>query len=122
MDVVVPRSQIARFTGKVKSISQTFGIHVAAFGHAGDGNIHLYAMKKNMNTKEWNEKLPLLMKQIYPEGKCLGGMVSGEHGIGSEKKAYLPLTVNKETLLLMKRIKKTFDPDNILNPGKIFDM
>jgi glycolate oxidase len=122
MDIVVPRNQIAKFTRRVKAKSQEYGVNVITFGHAGDGNIHLYAMRNNIGSEEWNKKLPLLMKHIYFEGKLLGGMVSGEHGIGSEKKAYLPLTINKETLLLMKRIKKTFDPDNILNPGKIFDI
>jgi glycolate oxidase len=121
LDVVVPRSEIARFVKKVRKIANDFNIPVISFGHAGDGNIHLYPIRRNQSQEDWDRQLLLLITQIFKAGKSLGGTISGEHGIGSEKKRYLPLTIDGKTLSLMQRIKLAFDPNNILNPGKIFD-
>ena len=122
IDVVVPRKEVARFVKKVKEISASYGIPVAASGHAGDGNVHLHPLCHDMYREDWDKKLPALMKEIYQAGVSFGGTISGEHGIGFEKKIYIGLGVDTPTLNIMKSIKSAFDPHNILNPGKIFDL
>jgi glycolate oxidase len=117
-DVVVPRSQIAVFVEKVKGIGDRYGIPVIAYGHAGDGNVHLHPMKRDADK---DARVKDLLKEIYQAGIALGGTISGEHGLGSEKKGYFITTVPREKLELMKRIKLAFDPSNILNPGKVID-
>jgi glycolate oxidase len=121
IDVVVPRSEIARFVAKVKEISLKFNIPVIAYGHAGDGNVHLHPLCTGISSVEWQEKLPYLTKEIYLSGINFGGAISGEHGIGIAKKNLLPDQLGNEQMELLKGIKNTFDPKNILNPGKIFD-
>lgn len=120
-DVVVPRSRIAEFVGQVRQISLRHGIPVIAYGHAGDGNVHLHPHGGGMPRAEWERRAPALFKEIYRAGVALGGTISGEHGLGFDKKGYLPLAVSPEMLALMKSIKRAFDPQGILNPGKIFD-
>ena len=122
IDIVVPRTKIAEFVKKVKEISDDHGIPVIAYGHAGDGNVHLHPLFANMSCEERDRRLPLLMRDIYRAGTYFGGAISGEHGIGFSKKAYLPIQINSAGLNIMKAIKKAFDPNNILNPGKIFDL
>lgn len=122
IDVVVPRSNIAKFVRRVKRISAKYEIPVIAYGHAGDGNVHLHPICLNMAREEWTKRLPPLMSDIYRAGVSLGGAISGEHGIGLEKKAYFRLETDDAVFQLMKNIKKAFDPNNILNPGKIFDL
>lgn len=121
IDAVVPRSQIARFVGRVKEIAGVYGIPVIAYGHAGDGNVHLHPVCRDMEIDEWQRKLPGLMTDIYRTGIEFGGTISGEHGIGLDKKPFFNLKIDREQLRLMQAIKLAFDPNNILNPGKIFD-
>ena len=121
VDVVVPRSQIAEFVARVKDISQHHGIPIIAIGHAGDGNVHLQPMGRGMARAEWEAKLPRIMEAIYRAGVSLGGTISGEHGLGFEKKKYLGIAMGKEQIALMARLKRAFDPNYILNPGKIFN-
>jgi glycolate oxidase len=121
VDVVVPRSKIAIFVRKVKEISEEHGIPVVVYGHAGDGNVHLHPLCVDMDREEWDKKLPQLLSDIYRTGVSFGGAISGEHGIGLDKKAYLPIQMDETLLQIMRNIKKAFDPNNILNPGKIFD-
>jgi len=120
LDVVVPRSRIADFVGEVKQLSAHYGIPVIASGHAGDGNVHLHVMGKGIDTIKWQTHLPDLLKDIYRAGVAMGGMISGEHGLGSEKKSYLPLAIPEEQIDLMKRMRQAFDPNGILNPRKVF--
>lgn len=122
IDIVVPRSNIAIFVKKVKEIALEHCVPIIAYGHAGDGNVHLHPVCVNMEMEEWLKKLPLIMRQVYQAGISLGGSISGEHGIGLSKKAYLDIEINREKLEIMKRVKMAFDPNNILNPGKIFDL
>ena len=122
VDVVVPRSEIAKFVRRVKEISEEHKVPVVAYGHAGDGNVHLHPICVNMSREEWDRRLPRLMSDIYRAGVSFGGAISGEHGIGFGKKAYLPIQMDNTHLSIMKVIKKAFDPNNILNPGKIFDL
>ena len=113
-DVVVPRSKITDFMMKIEEISKKHNIKILGCGHAGDGNVHLSIHGKDVS------KFKQVFEEIYYTGKSLGGMISGEHGIGFEKKEFFHITVSKDHILLMKRIKKAFDPNDILNPGKIF--
>jgi glycolate oxidase len=112
-DAVVPRSRIADFVEKVREISQRFGIQVVAYGHAGDGNVHLHPLGSAIGA----DKVKELMAEIYKVAVSLGGTISGEHGLGFDKKGYLPLAESRDKLGLMKRIKQAFDPNNIMNPA-----
>jgi glycolate oxidase len=120
IDIVVPRSEIARFIKAAKLIARGYAIPVIAYGHAGDGNVHLHPQCVNMSEAEWHEKLPLLTREIFEIGVAFGGAISGEHGVGFAKKKYLPLQLDEVQLNTMRAIKRAFDPNNILNPGKIF--
>ena len=119
-DVVVPRSKIAEFVERAKGIAAEYGIPLVAYGHAGDGNVHLHPM--GQGTGEFEEKVKELFREIYEVGISLGGTISGEHGLGFAKKGYLPMASGKEKMDLMKKIKRAFDPNNILNPGKVLDL
>ena len=122
IDVVVPRSEIAKFVRRVKEISEEYEVPIIVYGHAGDGNVHLHPICVNMNREEWDKKLPRLMSDIYRTGVSFAGAISGEHGIGFDKKAYLPIGMDNALMDIMTDIKRAFDPNNILNPGKIFDL
>jgi glycolate oxidase len=119
-DVVVPRSRIAEYIRIVKDISARLGIRVYMVGHAGDGNIHLAPMIPE--TADAEKRMSDFFHEVFTHGIAMGGTISGEHGIGLVKKKYLDIAVDRPKLELMRRIKKAFDPHNIMNPGKIFDM
>ena len=121
IDIVVPRSEIARFVARVKDISRKYGIPVVVYGHAGDGNVHLHPICSDVTEMFWKQRLPVLTEEIYRTGIEMGGAVSGEHGIGIAKKAFLLQQLGSEQIKILKGIKKVFDPQWILNPGKIFD-
>jgi glycolate oxidase len=116
LDAVVPRSRIADFVEKVKEIGQRYGIRIMASGHAGDGNVHLHPLGTEADVAALKD----LLTDIYKAAIEMGGTLSGEHGLGFDKKKYLPLAASPEKIELMKRIKRAFDPHNILNPGKVF--
>lgn len=119
-DVVVPRSRIADFMARTREIGKEYGISLVACGHAGDGNVHLCLMDDGLEIHR--EKAAELLTQILKTGVSMGGTVSGEHGLGSIKKQYLPLACNEAEIGLMKRIKQAFDPNTIMNPGKVLDI
>ncbi len=119
-DVVVPRSRIAEFVERAKAIAGEYGIPLVAYGHAGDGNVHLHPMGQEADKDAG--KVKELFTRIYEVGISLGGTISGEHGLGFAKKGYLHMAADKSKIDLMKRIKRAFDPDNIMNPGKVFDL
>ncbi len=119
-DVVVPRSNIAKFVETSQKMGGECGIPVMVVGHAGDGNVHLCLMGKE--TEDLKKKSKELLTRIFEVGVSLGGTISGEHGIGFAKSSYLPAALGKDKIELMKRIKKAFDPNNILNPGKVFQL
>jgi glycolate oxidase len=120
-DIVVPRGAIAEFIEKAREKASEYGMTVPAFGHAGDGNLHIFcAVKKGADASQ--EKAHELLIKIYELGISLGGTISGEHGLGFSKKVFFPLVADKHEIGLMKRVKQAFDPNNIMNPGKIFDL
>lgn len=119
-DTVVPRANIVPLLIGVKKISKNYGIRTVCYGHAGDGNLHCNILKGNMSDEDWNTRLEPAIKEIFELTVSLGGMISGEHGIGYVQRKYLPLAFGEAELSLMKRLKKAFDPAGILNPRKIF--
>jgi len=120
-DTVVPRAELPLLLKGVKQIGKTYGFHSVCYGHAGDGNLHVNIIKGDLSDEQWNGSLKKGIVEIFQLVKNLGGTISGEHGIGLVQKEYLPIVFNQTQLLLMKQIKKIFDPNNILNAGKIFD-
>ncbi|MGZ4089341.1 MAG: FAD-binding oxidoreductase [Bacteroidia bacterium] len=120
-DTVVPRAELPKLLKGVKEIGKKYGFTSVCYGHAGDGNLHVNIIKGELNDDAWNNDLPKGIKEIFELCKALGGTISGEHGIGLVQKEYLPIVFPKHQLDLMRGIKKVFDPNYILNPGKIFD-
>ncbi|MCY7411058.1 MAG: FAD-binding protein [Chitinophagales bacterium] len=120
-DTVVPRAELPKLLQGVKDIGKKFGFKSVCYGHAGDGNLHVNIIKGEMNNEEWNEKLPLGIREIFQLCVDLKGTISGEHGIGWVQKPYMNIAFNPVQMNLMKQIKNVFDPNGILNPGKIFD-
>jgi glycolate oxidase len=120
-DTVVPRANMTKLIKGVKEISAKYGITTICYGHAGDGNIHVNILKDKLDDKTWETHLDSAIREIFELTVSLEGMISGEHGIGFSQKSYLPIAISEAELGLMKNIKKTFDPNNILNPGKIFE-
>jgi glycolate oxidase len=120
VDAVVPRSRIADFIKKVKELAADYNLPLIGYGHAGDGNVHLHPMSDGTEATE--ARIKELLTKIFEVAVSLGGTISGEHGLGMVKKGYLPIAADKVKLGLMKRIKQAFDPNNIMNPGKVFDL
>ncbi len=119
-DVVVPRNRIADFIKFTHSLSKELGVRLPSFGHAGDGNLHIYICRDNRNDTDWSTVLAAAFDRMYAKAREMGGQVSGEHGIGYAKKPFLKESLGEEHIALMKRIKLAFDPTNILNPDKLF--
>jgi glycolate oxidase len=122
-DVVVPPAAVAHLVQAVQELSRKYGVQVYCFGHAGDGNLHPRIIKNPAwSAAEWEERLPQILTDLYRLVASLGGRISGEHGIGHKRKQYMPLVVSREYIDLMRAIKRAWDPLNVLNPGKIFDV
>jgi glycolate oxidase len=119
-DVVVPRSQIPALLKGIKEIARRNSVRIVCFGHAGDGNVHVNVLKDDMPAGRWSQLVPALSGEIYRLTLSFGGMLTGEHGIGVTRRAYLPLALSDAQIALMRGIKAVFDPNGILNPGKIF--
>lgn len=119
-DVVVPRNKVAEFIKFTHEVAETVGIRIPSFGHAGDGNLHIYVCRDHLSEDEWKEKLPKAFDMMYHKANELSGLVSGEHGIGYAKKQYMLETYGEKQIELMRGIKQTFDKNNILNPDKLF--
>ena len=119
-DTVVPRAELAKLLIGVKEIGAKYGFKSVCYGHAGDGNLHVNIIKGEMSDTDWNNKLTFGIREIFELTKNLGGTISGEHGIGLVQKEYLGIVLSDKNIELQKGIKKIFDPNQILNPGKIF--
>ena len=118
-DVVVPRSEVAKYIRFTYDLAKKYNIRIPSFGHAGDGNLHIYICRDDYSKEVFEEKLEKVFDEMYKEAKRVGGLVSGEHGIGYAKKGYMKELLGENQIRLMAGIKKVFDPNDILNPGKI---
>jgi glycolate oxidase len=122
-DIVVPTAQIAKMVSGLIDLSRKWGCPIPCYGHAGDGNLHATpVMNPEWTLEEWHGKVPQILTDMYKLTKDLGGTISGEHGIGHKRKQYMPLVVGEAYLGMARSIKRALDPNNVLNPGKIFDV
>ncbi len=129
LDISIPRAEIPGHVRRIREVARENGIWLPTFGHAADGNVHTHIMKARYEDgrlvpvpeEEWRSKVDIVRRDLYADARKRGGVISGEHGIGSVKKPYLSLALDDVQLELMKGMKQLFDPHGILNPGKIFD-
>ncbi|MFT4600663.1 MAG: glycolate oxidase [Arenicella sp.] len=119
-DTVVPRFELPKLLKGIKSIGSKYGFHSVCYGHAGDGNLHVNIIKGDLSDDKWDNELPIAIREMFDLTVGLGGTISGEHGIGHVQKNYMDIPFGAVELNLMKSIKDVFDPNGILNPGKIF--
>jgi glycolate oxidase len=119
-DVVVPRANLPKLIVGIKEIGKAFGFNSVCYGHLGDGNLHVNVLKEQMSDDDWNTKVNVGIAEIFKLAVSLGGTLSGEHGIGIAKRPFMPIAMREANLMVMRGIKKAFDPNGILNPGKIF--
>jgi len=118
-DTVVPRYELPKLLNGIKTIGKKYGFQSVCYGHAGDGNLHVNIIKGTMSDENWKTEVPKGIREIFELTVSLKGTLSGEHGIGYVQKDYMPIAFSKTHLEIMERIKFVFDPNGILNPGKI---
>jgi len=122
-DIVVPPSRIPEIIPELEMLSAKYGMKIPCYGHAGDGNLHATLVKEPaMPMEAWHTTEVACLRELYQITRRLGGKISGEHGIGIKRKSYLKELVDPVELKLMQGIKQAWDPNNIMNPGKIFDL
>ena len=119
-DTVVPRAELPRLIYGIKAIGNKYGFLSVCYGHAGDGNLHVNILKGTMSDADWTDKLKDGIREIFNLTVSLGGTISGEHGIGLVQREFMSIKYSDLHIELMRSIKKVFDPNGILNPGKIF--
>lgn len=119
-DTVVPRANMPALIKGVKEICAEYKITSICYGHAGDGNVHVNILKDKTDNETWEKNIDPAIRKIFELTVSLGGTISGEHGIGYSQKNYLDIAIKENAMNLMKDIKKVFDPNGIMNPGKIF--
>jgi len=119
-DTVVPRYSLPELLSGIKSIGNKYGFRSVCYGHAGDGNLHVNIVKGDMSDEDWKTEVPKGIREIFELTVKLKGTLSGEHGIGYVQKNYMDIAFGETSLALMRGIKDVFDPNGILNPGKIF--
>ena len=120
-DATVPRSELARMIGFIRETGARHRLKIGTFGHMGDGNLHPTFLTNERNVEEMG-RVEAAMKEIFDFAVGLGGTITGEHGVGLAKKNFLRQALGELNVGLMRRIKRTLDPENLLNPGKIFDV
>ena len=121
-DTVVPRAELPALIRGVKELGAKHGFHAVCYGHAGDGNLHIRIKKIGTPNSFGDPEMTKSLRALFELTKSLGGTISGEHGVGLIQKGYMDIVSDEAGLALMRGIKKTFDPNNILNAGKIFDL
>lgn len=122
-DIVVPIAAIPAALRAIARLADKYDTPIPCYGHAGDGNLHAKVVKNpSWSREQWTETLPQILTDLYHETAALGGTISGEHGIGHKRKAYMPIVASPAHIDAMRAIKRALDPKNILNPGKIFDL
>ncbi len=119
-DTVVPRGELPALFQGVKEIAARYNVRTVCYGHAGDGNLHVNILKDDHSDEFWQNDIKEAIREIFRLCKSLGGTISGEHGIGLVQKEFMNIVLDEVNLELMRKIKKAFDPNGILNPGKIF--
>lgn len=119
-DLVVPRAQIPALLGGIHELAARLGVRILSFGHAGDGNVHVTMLKDDLDDEAWQALMHQATEDLYRLALSLGGTLTGEHGIGAIRRQYLPLALEEAQIEIMRRIRTAFDPNGILNPGKIF--
>ena len=119
-DVVVPRGNLPALIVGIKDIGKQYGFNSVCYGHLGDGNLHINVLKETIDEEKWNTSIVEGIGEIFKLTVSLGGTLSGEHGIGIAKRPYMSIAMGEANLAVMRGIKKVFDPNGILNPGKIF--
>jgi glycolate oxidase len=120
-DTVVPRAVLPELIRGVKELGKKYGFSAVCYGHAGDGNLHIRLNKPGIPNSYGNEEMNNILRELFLAVKKLGGTISGEHGVGLIQKSYMDVMFDPVHFRLMREIKKAFDPNNILNAGKIFD-
>jgi len=120
-DVVLPRAKIDAYLAYVRDLSKDMQVRMPYFGHIGDGNLHIYICQDQLSERDFRNAANRLFDLMYEKAASFGGLISGEHGIGYAKKAYMKRQLGNRQIELMRGIKRAFDPKNILNPGKIID-
>jgi len=118
-DATVPRSEIAKMVKTITEIAEKYNLTICTFGHAGDGNLHPTCIT-DVRNKEEIERVEKAFEEIFQKAVELGGTITGEHGVGAMKAPYLHLKMGESGIDVMRRIKQAIDPNNIMNPGKIF--
>lgn len=118
-DTVVPRFELPRLLQGVKAIGARHGFSSVCYGHAGDGNLHVNIIKGDLSDAFWEHELPKAIREIFELTVSLGGTISGEHGIGLVQRPYMDIAFNPRQLALMRAVKEAFDPQGIMNPGKV---
>jgi glycolate oxidase len=129
LDIAVPRAEVAGHVRKVREVAAKYGVWLPTFGHAADGNVHTHIMKARYQDgkmvpvpeSDWRDKADPIRRELFKDCKERGGVISGEHGIGLVKKPYLSLVLDERQIEIMRGLKRVFDPNGIMNPGKIFD-
>src|SRR5690606_31214965 len=120
-DTVVPRAELPVLVKGVKALGIKHDFKAVCYGHAGDGNLHIRIKKEGIPNSYGNPEMAKILRDLFALVKGLGGTISGEHGIGLIQKGYMDIVFDSAQLRLMRGIKQVFDPNNILNAGKIFD-
>jgi glycolate oxidase len=121
-DTVVPRAELPKLVKGVKVVGAKYNFQTVCYGHAGDGNLHIRLIKGDLTDEQWDgDYIKRAIAEIFTICKDLGGTISGEHGIGLVQQEYMNIIFAEKTLELQRSIKKVFDPNNILNPGKMFN-
>lgn len=121
-DVSVPRSEIPALIRGLRELGQELGLSTCCFGHAGDGNVHVNFLKYDLSDEEWARRTAEAQRRLYDLALSLGGTITGEHGIGAIRKDFLVHAMGEAPVEIMRRIKDAFDPNRILNPGKVVNM
>jgi glycolate oxidase len=121
-DTVVPRAELPALIRGVKELGRKFNFNVVCYGHAGDGNLHIRIHKEGTPNSYGDAAMNECLRALFALVHSLGGTISGEHGIGLIQKGFMDVVFNESGLHLMRSIKRAFDPNNILNPGKIVDL